>query len=232
MKDVTEEPIKDSVLLVDDETEEELTEAEDSDEEKNEPEEPSEEKEPEAPKDTEEVEEKIYRRERSVKQYQWFFGYLIAFLLIVWLLFFQVLGLTQMPNNDMSPRIDAGDLLVFYRIDNSFKFQNVVVYMKEMPDTGETKLLVGRVLAVGGDIVEISSGGRLIVNGNTLIEPKIFYSTEPREGGPEYPLQLGEDEYFILADSRQEGTDSRYFGPVSSSEIIGSVITVVRRNNP
>ena len=34
-----------------------------------------------------------------------------------------------------------------------------------------------------------------------------------------------------LADARQNGTDSRYFGAVQKNEIVGTVITIVRRNN-
>ena len=46
----------------------------------------------------------------------------------------------------------------------------------------------------------------------------------------EYPLTLEEGECFALADSRNGGTDSRFFGPVLNSEILGTVITIVRRN--
>ncbi|MBQ6207780.1 MAG: S26 family signal peptidase, partial [Oscillospiraceae bacterium] len=34
-----------------------------------------------------------------------------------------------------------------------------------------------------------------------------------------------------LADSRNGGSDSRYFGPVRRDEILGTVITILRRNN-
>ena len=46
-----------------------------------------------------------------------------------------------------------------------------------------------------------------------------------------FPLTLEEGECFVLADSRNGGTDSRVFGPVSKSEIEGTVITIVRRND-
>ena len=37
-------------------------------------------------------------------------------------------------------------------------------------------------------------------------------------------IELGEDEYFILGDNRLISKDSRYFGPVTKSEIIGKVV--------
>jgi signal peptidase I len=46
-----------------------------------------------------------------------------------------------------------------------------------------------------------------------------------------YPVTLGPGECFVLADKRDEGADSRFFGPVKREEIQGSVITIMRRNN-
>ena len=42
-------------------------------------------------------------------------------------------------------------------------------------------------------------------------------------------MQAGE--VFVLADFRNGGADSRFFGPVKEQEILGTVITLVRRNH-
>ena len=86
-------------------------------------------------------------------------------------------------------------------------------------------------VATEGDTVEISEGERLIVNGNSMIESNIFYSTPEYSGFVDYPYTLGEGECFVLADRRNGGADSRFFGAVSRDEILGTVITIMRRNN-
>ena len=64
------------------------------------------------------------------------------------------------------------------------------------------------------------------------IESNIFYPTQPyEEGVTEYPVKLGQGEYFVLADQRNGGMDSRYFGVIRQEEIRGIVITILRRNN-
>ena len=176
------------------------------------------------------VKKQLRRSERGVKEYQYFLIRLAVLLLLIWVLFFKVVGLTHMPNGDMYPRLDMGDLVLYYRLDTDVRAQDVVVLEKLTPDTLEKKLYICRVVAVAGDTVEITDAGHLVINGNTMIESNIFSLTPRYEGFTEYPLTLGEGQCFVLADHRDGGADSRYFGPVDKSELVGTVITIVRRN--
>lgn len=151
--------------------------------------------------------------------------HLILAVLALWLMFGFIFGITTAPTNDMHPRIDNGDLLLFFRLETSPIAGDVVVFNKNNTQ------YVGRVVAVGGDTVEVTKDEQLKINGNTVVENDIYYSTPLYEGFVKYPLTLGEDSYFILVDSRSGGEDSRYFGPVVRSELLGTVITVVRRTN-
>ena len=190
----------------------------------------------------------------------------LLLLLVVYILFFHLVGVTIMKNADMYPRIDAGDLVLFYRLEKSFHAQDVIVFEKPTasleltyeqrqeaqaepepektavrrvldwlgfrdPAEPEKSLFVCRVVAQPGDTVVISEGERLVVNGNSMIETNIFYPTPEYEGFMEYPVTLGEGEYFVLADYRNGGADSRFFGAVKEDEILGTVITILRRNN-
>ena len=175
---------------------------------------------------------RVRSAEKRVHSYQGSILRLLVVLLIVWVLFFKVVGVIHVPNNDMFPRLDGGDLALYYRLDSNIRSQDVVVVQVTTPDSPNSKVLyVGRVVARGGDTVEITDDERLVVNGNTVLESRIFYSTPRYEGFTEYPLTLGANEYFLLVDSRQGGTDSRYYGAVDRSDILGTVITVARRNN-
>ena len=144
---------------------------------------------------------------------------------ILWIMFGFILGVTTAPNNDMYSRIDAGDLVLYYQLDKNVQAQDVVALRKNGTDS------VCRVVAVEGDTVEVTAEENLIINGSTMIEANIFYPTPMYEGFVDYPLTLGEGECFVLADRRNGGEDSRYFGPVSRNEISGTVVTVVRRSN-
>ena len=165
------------------------------------------------------------RRFASGEEIRSFFFKLIMMVLLLWILFGVLFGITPMRNNDMSPRISAGDLLLYYRLDENYRTNDVVVFEKDGTE------YTGRIVGKGGDSVEITEDAQLKVNGSSVIETDIFYSTPRYEEGIEYPVELAEDEYFILCDYRNGAKDSRYFGPVSRSEIKGKVITILRRSS-
>ena len=167
------------------------------------------------------------RRRRRMRALRSFLFRLAALALVVYILLFHIVGLTTMPNGDMYPRLDAGDLLLFYRVDRNPKAQDIVVIEK----TDTKQLFVLRVVACPGDRVEVTEERGLCVNGNMLAEPGIYQGTRPYEEGTDYPVLLEEGEFFVMADRRNGGMDSRYFGPVKLEEIKGIVITIMRRNN-
>lgn len=150
---------------------------------------------------------------------------ILIIIVLVWLMLGVVFGIMKAPSNDMSPRVDYGDLLLYFRFDRKFDVNEVVVINKN--DT----IYLGRVIAVGGDTVDITDEAHLIVNGNAIKEPKIYYTTPRYEGYEEFPQTIPEGEYFILVDRREGGEDSRYYGTVKAKEIKGSVVTLIRRNN-
>ena len=182
------------------------------------------------PRSDEQLKKKLKRSERSVRDYQYFLLRLIILLLLLWVLFFKLIGVIRMPTGDMYPRIDAGDLVMFYRLDTNPSAQDVIALRRTVPTLSGEQTMVLRVVAVAGDTVEVTETGFLKINGNVMDERNIFYPTPRYENYVEYPLTLEEGECFALADSRNGGTDSRFFGPVLNSEILGTVITIVRRN--
>ena len=40
------------------------------------------------------------------------------------------------------------------------------------------------------------------------------------------PLSLASDEYYVLGDNTKEARDSRYFGPIKRSQILGKIIEI------
>ena len=181
----------------------------------------------EAPRDVLTPELVIQKRLRHLanrEEVSSFFGRLVVIVIVVLVLFGFIFGLTSMKNDDMSPRISAGDLMLYYRLERNLNIQDVIVFQKD------GKQYTGRIIAQNGDSVEITNQAQLVINGSPVLENEIYYSTPKYESQVQYPVTLTEDQYFILCDYREGAKDSRYFGPVEKNEIKGKVITVLRRS--
>ena len=170
-------------------------------------------------------EKKKWTKKAVVAEVRLFLTRLIAMVLLMWVLFGLIFGICPMKNEDMMPRISSGDLLLYYRLQQNFVSGDVIVLQKD------GKRYVSRIVAHGGDTVEITEDAQLSVNGSIVIENNIYYATPQYEDGIAYPVTLAEDEVFVLCDYREGAKDSRYFGPVNKSEIKGKVITIVRRSD-
>lgn len=141
----------------------------------------------------------------------------LAFILVFTFMF----GLCRNPDASMVPAVKDGDLVMFYRLDKDYVFQDMVVLeFKE-------KKQVRRVLATAGDTVDITEDG-LLVNGALLQEQGIYSPTKRYEAGVEFPLTIGEGEVFVLGDSRENGTDSRIYGAVRIKDTLGKVMLILR----
>ena len=159
------------------------------------------------------------------KEIRIFLTRLLVLTATCWLLFGVIFGITPMKNNDMFPKISAGDVLFYYRLEHNLVSGDVVVFEKEGVQ------YTGRIVAKGGESVLITKDEELEVNGSIVIENDIFYDTPQYESEVNYPVKLKSDEYFVLEDQREGAKDSRTFGAVKKDEIKGKVITALRRSN-
>ncbi|MCR4936431.1 MAG: S26 family signal peptidase [Oscillospiraceae bacterium] len=102
----------------------------------------------------------------------------------VWALLNFVLGVAIHYGNNMYPALRDGDLIVAYRLQRPY-LNAAVLYERG----GEQSL--ARVIAMPGDVVEISETGALSVNGIAPAE-EVFYPTYPAEtGNVSYPPHSG-----------------------------------------
>ena len=138
------------------------------------------------------------------------------------LIFTFMYGFHRNTDPDMAPMVKAGDLVLFYRLSRDYAVGDLLL----LDFQGERQ--VRRVIANAGDTVDITESG-LIINGALQHEPEIFQQTWRYTYGIPFPLTVEEGQVFVLGDARENATDSRVYGPVNTSDTLGTVITVIRR---
>ena len=118
----------------------------------------------------------------------------------------------------MEPTLSDGDVLVLINTDNYSSGQLCCI-------AWQNKLLIKRVIALPGDVVDIDQYGTVSVNGEILDEP---YVTDKSLGecDIDFPYQVPEGTFFVMGDRRASSIDSRSsaVGSVDGDQIVGRVL--------
>ncbi len=159
---------------------------------------------------------------------EWVETLLFSFLTII-LIFTFVLRTSEVNGPSMYPTFvgrddstgQSGDLLIYLSCLTKFDNGDVVVVNSEAFD----EPIIKRVIATPGQTITVDYElGDVYVDGVLIDEPYISEPTYTGSTRIEYPLTLGEGEYFVMGDNRNKSSDSRFVGPVDEEEIFGKVV--------
>ncbi|MEO1365534.1 MAG: signal peptidase I [Acidobacteriota bacterium] len=152
-------------------------------------------------------------------------------ILALWLgLFVQtfLVGALEVESASMEPALLPGDHVLVDR--QAYRFAGHVPWLmpSRSPRLGDVvalrrpggAVLVKRVVALPGDVVEIE-GGALRVNGELSGER---WQTVPAERI--FPLRLRSREIFVLGDQRSKSRDSRQWGPAKLEWLQGRAVLI------
>jgi signal peptidase I len=96
----------------------------------------------------------------------------------------------------------------------------VVVFFKT--PSRDQDALIKRAIGLPGDTVDLRDGG-VWINGVLLDEPYVA-GAQTFCGNYCQPFTLGPDQYFLMGDNRINSLDSRSFGPIPASQLVGRVV--------
>ena len=153
--------------------------------------------------------------------------YLLIVLLATWFIITFVGQRTVVDGTSMNPYLNDKDQLIVdklsYRFHEPERFDIVVFPFRYEKNTKYIKRIIG----LPGETVQIDMDGNIYINGEKLEENYGKEVIEPDMIGRAIePVTLGEDEYFVMGDNRNNSSDSRteIVGNVSREEIIGRAL--------
>lgn len=131
-----------------------------------------------------------------------------------------VVGIHVNHGNSSYPMLKDGDLVITYKIGKPVAGEEIAYTVD-----GQTRF--GRIVAVGGDVIDIS-GEYIKVNDYGITEDVVYPTTS--EGAKiDLPYQVPEGTVFVMNDFRQDINDSRTYGAISLKDCEGKVVLVLRR---
>ncbi len=134
------------------------------------------------------------------------------------------------PSGSMEPTLQIGDRILVDKL--SYHFHSIdrgdIVVFATPPseDCGGPPVadLVKRVIGLPGERIS-SRGNTVLINGRALAEPWLPKGTIL--GRAITPTVVPANSYFVMGDNRDASCDSRYWGSVPRSLVVGKVVALV-----
>jgi signal peptidase I len=149
----------------------------------------------------------------------------LSIFLVVYLFFMQP---HQVNGQSMVPNFENGDYVltdkISYRLGSPQRGDVIVFHAPDAANCakGTGCDFIKRILAMPGESVEVRNGV-IFVNNKALPEPYLPAGLQTNVG--QYtdngPITLGADQYFAVGDNRPHSSDSRSWGPIHRSDIVG-----------
>lgn len=134
--------------------------------------------------------------------------------------------------NSMRSTLQNGEIMLVstldYRLGQPKRHDVVICHypgrtVKNLPFLQQQ--FVKRIIGLPGDTIEIIDSV-VYINGEAL-EEEYLDPAHTRFRTNRAPITLGEDEYYILGDNRDNSNDSRSIGPIKRSMLVGRVKRVI-----
>ena len=150
-------------------------------------------------------EEKEMDLKKEILSWVFYIGFV---LILTWLIITFVGQRTVVDGRSMNATLNDRDNLIVeklsYRFSDPKRFDIIV-----FPPQGAPKEhYIKRIIGLPGETVQIDKDGNIYINGE-ILEENYGLETIQNPGRASEPITLGDDEYFVLGDNRNNSTDSR-----------------------
>jgi signal peptidase I len=140
--------------------------------------------------------------------------------------------------SSMEPTMHSGDLILV----NKVGYNSILGFDMNPPKRGDVVVVrppdnvntfyIKRIVGLPGETIEVQSSSVLIyndeyINGVTLDEEYLDFSKISGRNALQKREVLKDNQYFVMGDNRNASRDSRNFGPIHHSNIVGKMAVVL-----
>ena len=135
--------------------------------------------------------------------------------------FYMTFGAIRIISSGMAPTLPAGSVAYYQRGAGGVVRGDLVVI------NSPSGLLVRRVIGLPGDrVMCCNSDGWMEVDGQTLMEDYLPFSYTSTPSKEPFSATVGTGQVWVMGDNRAVAVDSRSFGPLPMTDIVGRIFQV------
>ena len=149
----------------------------------------------------------------KVKKILWELIPYIAIVILIIIIRIFIITPVRVDGSSMYNTLEDGDILLLYKMAKIDRYDIVV-----LDEEYDNEIIIKRIIGLPGETVEIKNN-KIYINDEEIADDYTFGDTSDYE-----KITLADDEYFILGDNRLISKDSRYFGPVKESDLMGEAV--------
>lgn len=171
-------------------------------------------------------------QERSPKKEESFLSFLgelpvliITAIVVAWLIKTFLVQPFYIPSGSMEPTLLPGDRVLVSKLSYRFGSPapgNIVVFVAPKLEEPVEADFIKRIVGVPGTKVQ-EVDGEMIINGKRKNEPYVRPDNPMADYGP---ITVPPGKVFVMGDNRANSKDSRYFGPINKSSLVGKAFFI------
>lgn len=194
-----------------------------------------------------------YYRKKNKGFLNGFFEWIITFVITIVISLFivgNIGSITLVKGRSMEPTLSGNNRVMNYKLEYNFKEpkrgeivivdkdndkkgiiinainegKNIINNIKQRLNKVEetrVKFIVKRIIGIPGDIIDIQDG--LLYINDELQEEDYIKGQTFESSNFSYPIEIQDNQIFVLGDNRENSSDSRDLGPIEYNQIIGRV---------
>jgi len=181
--------------------------------------------------------EETEQKKKPMKGFLEWGAVILGALLVAFLIKTFLMQAYYIPSSSMTPTLQVGDRVLVNKLSyevGDIGRGDLVVFGRPATESTAKTDLIKRVIGLEGELIEIIEGRIYITQSESssrqlLVEPYLasttytrgFDNTDLCEKATENSCLIPDNHVFVLGDNRDGSRDSRFFGPIDESTVVG-----------
>ena len=181
--------------------------------------------------------EETGQKKKPMKGFLEWGAVILGALLVAFLIKTFLMQAYYIPSSSMTPTLQVGDRVLVNKLSyevGDIGRGDLVVFGRPATESTAKTDLIKRVIGLEGELIEIIEGRIYITQSESssrqlLVEPYLasttytrgFDNTDLCEKATENSCLIPDNHVFVLGDNRDGSRDSRFFGPIDESTVVG-----------